>query len=171
MRKRILVIVAAFTLAIGFVAIHPGKALAYDPNDPYDSGCANNAQPVNSGHMYDTIHGFWVADIYNWYSYSCNKNWVIVYYNTGAVTNGIQIDIHRQYGIGDPVGSTHQCWPTDCRSHYYGRLSPTWTDMVNGSNYDCILVDLLVGDEELNTYPLNLYPHPDPAHPEDAICA
>lgn len=114
---------------------------AFVTGDPFTTGCAQNVPPAISGTL--EFGGTTVAWIYNYYSANCNTNWTYMVYDTSAVVS-IAIDIHKQgLLINQPRSSNHQCFPVDCHSWYNGRLSPTWTDMVDGTPKDCVLADVI----------------------------
>ena len=162
MRRRIvfaLFIVVTVMSLVGVWVVESAHATYHlDPNDPKDSGCwdgqiadSSIAKKVNATAL--RYNGIWVADIYNWYSFKCKTNWVEIVYRTDMV-NGTFIDIHpqgmkvaprlgtRQWKNNTRVdanaGPQHQCYPTDCLSWYKGRLSPSWSNMIDGTPVNCI---------------------------------
>jgi hypothetical protein len=104
---------------------HPAIA-AYDPNDPYDSGCSQGAYVAKH---YDFKYGSQtIATLENWYSPKCVTNWAQIEWPGGSSV---------QTFIVISANSTTQCFPTDCNSSYTGGLSPSWTDMVDGHSTAC----------------------------------
>jgi hypothetical protein len=107
-------------------------AAAYDPNDPYQSGCSQGAYDA----IYRTIGNLktgTIATIENWYSPRCVKNWAEIEWNKGAA---VQTYIHiTNFG-------SDQCYPTTgcptAQPLYTGGYSPSWTDMVDGHNLACV---------------------------------
>jgi hypothetical protein len=113
----------------------------YDADDPQDSGCWNNAKWANWGSL--SVGGYTVQAI-NWYSYSCNTNWVEISWNSGTA-------VQTQVGINDNY-SSQQCYPTDCHSYYTGGLSPSWTDMIDGTYTTYVNLELRANGQSSHEY-------------------
>jgi hypothetical protein len=135
MKRRLFPLAAvALLLCMLFFIFSPSTAHA-DALDPYDSGCANTGYVANSGTL--SVAGY-VVYAENWYSTGCNTNWAEIWWNGGsAVQTGVAI-----YG-----SSGTRCYPTSCGfytgasgGYYTGGLSPSWTDMINGTEVTYVLL-------------------------------
>src|SRR5260370_11082842 len=110
-------------LTFGLLATAPRAALAFDPNDPYDSGCVSSAYIANSAGLFDKA-GNRLMTIQNWYSTGCKTNWSLAY------NYAVQSSLVTAHDLFAP--HQLQCEPTSCALGA-GIASPMWTDMVDGT--------------------------------------
>ncbi len=126
MKRRLFSVAAAVLLLSALVfAFGTGTAHA-DSNDPYDSGCANTGYPANSGSL--SVAGYTVY-AQNWYSTGCNTNWALIWWTGGSAVQ-TRVEIYNSNECQSyPTGCL--CAGTNCL--YSGGLSPSWTDMIDGT--------------------------------------
>jgi hypothetical protein len=99
--------------------------------DPLQTGCASltvgGAKMANASAILDSSTGLVLARVYNWYSNTCNTNWVqaeVLPNNPHAYSNvKIQIDIYRSNNT--PV----YCYPVNCKSFDTQDVNPMWSNM------------------------------------------
>jgi hypothetical protein len=105
--------------------------------DPFQEGCGTatsyNALSYTTAPLYQNFNsGPTIGYIYNYYSTWCNANWAEAWlYTSGGITISIDTD------FGEP-NYEFQCYPgnNNCPGFYYGQTGyPTWTNMVNGTDY------------------------------------
>lgn len=123
-------------------------AFAYDPNDPYDSKCdtlpskdGRYAYIANGGSI--SVSGYTVH-VENWYSPRCNTNWARIWWNGGA-------NVQTSVSIDNEKGDT-ESYPTNLFDLYKGGLSPSWTNMIDGSTEACVFVTIKANGQLKNDW-------------------
>lgn len=128
-------------MLLGTAGAAPAHATG-DPNDPYDSGCINQAYIANSGDV-RTPSGTTFGHVENWYSWGCKKNWTLLYVSVEPSSDYAEIHTKGVSPINPPPpGSHRQCEPTNCASFYTGGRSPLWTDMIEGTDVACLVAEI-----------------------------